>query len=209
MRRLPIIATIVVAGAVAVMIALGVWQLQRAEWKGRMLAQLDAARGLPPLDLDPLLDQRTAVQTPIAFRRAAVTCELRDVAASPRAGRNLKGATGYSYFIPCRPGAPGLAGRLQINAGWSQAPNSDLKLTSQGPISGVIGTTEGEGPVILTAARALGPLEPSAPPKVEDIPNNHLAYAFQWFFFAAVAAIIFILALRRRRLSVAQAGPKA
>ena len=31
-RRLPLIPTIVVAAAVAVMIGLGVWQLQRAEW---------------------------------------------------------------------------------------------------------------------------------------------------------------------------------
>ena len=32
-RRLPLIPTIFVAGAVAVMIGLGVWQLKRAEWK--------------------------------------------------------------------------------------------------------------------------------------------------------------------------------
>jgi cytochrome oxidase assembly protein ShyY1 len=191
------------------MIGLGVWQLQRAEWKGRMLAQLEAAPALPPIDLDPLLDQRTAVETPIAFRRAAVTCAQGELTASPRAGRNLKGATGYSYFIPCRPGAAGLAGRLQINAGWSQAPDSNLKLTATGPIAGVIGTVEGDEPVILTAAEAIGPLQPSAPPKVEDIPNNHLAYAFQWFFFAAVAAIIFVIALRARRRSVAKAGPSA
>ena len=208
MRRLPIIATIVVSAAVAVMIALGVWQLQRAEWKNRMLAELEAAQALAPLDLDALI-ARPGEANSVAFRRATVTCQARDVTASPRAGRNLRGTTGYSYFFPCRPGASGLAGRLQINAGWSQSPNSALRLTADGRVTGMIGTAEGEGPVILTAQEAIGPLEPSAPPRIDDIPNNHLAYAFQWFFFAGVAAIIFLVALRGRRRSVAQPEPKA
>ena len=38
----------------------------------------------------------------------------------------------------------------------------------------------------------------NAPPSIESIPNNHLAYAVQWFLFAAVAAIIYVIALRRR-----------
>lgn len=200
MRRVPIIATIIVAAAVAVMIALGVWQLQRMEWKGRMLAELDAARDLPPVDLDPLLAQGRAGDD-IAFRRAVVTCAAREAAPDLRAGRSRQGVTGYSYFIPCRPGASGMAGRLQVNAGWSQAPDSALRLTTGRTIAGVIGTADGDGPIILTADEAIGPLQPSAPPKVEDIPNNHLAYAFQWFFFAGIAALIFVLALRGRRRS--------
>jgi surfeit locus 1 family protein len=30
------------------------------------------------------------------------------------------------------------------------------------------------------------------------VPNNHLAYAVQWFLFAAVASVIYVLALRWR-----------
>jgi cytochrome oxidase assembly protein ShyY1 len=30
------------------------------------------------------------------------------------------------------------------------------------------------------------------------MPNNHLAYAVQWFLFAAIALIIYIIAVRRR-----------
>jgi surfeit locus 1 family protein len=66
-------------------------------------------------------------------------------------------------------------------------------------VEGQIGTVEAEGPVILTADAAIGPLEPSAAPKVEDIPTTTWPYAFQWLFFAATAAIIYALALRRRR----------
>ena len=42
-RRLPIFPTIVVAAAVAIMIGLGMWQLQRAEWKEALLARYAAA----------------------------------------------------------------------------------------------------------------------------------------------------------------------
>jgi cytochrome oxidase assembly protein ShyY1 len=197
MRRLPIIATIIVVVAVAVMIGLGVWQLQRAAWKGRMLSELGAAQGLAPIDLDRLIAE--GHDTPIAFRRATVTCQARDATVALRAGRNVRGTTGYSHFIPCRPGAAGLAGRLQINAGWSQSPNGALRLTADGPVAGIIGTADGDGPVILTAQTPIGPLQASTPPLIDDIPNNHLAYAFQWFFFAGTAALIFLLALRRRR----------
>jgi cytochrome oxidase assembly protein ShyY1 len=197
MRRLPIIPTIVVAAAVAVMIGLGVWQLQRAGWKDRLLGELASAETLPPVDLDAALAGGDVGA--LAFRRVRVTCAAREATAALRAGRSRRGPTGYSYFIPCRPGAQGLGGRLQINAGWSQAPNSLLRLNAEGPVEGQIGTVEPDGPVILTADTPIGPLEPSAAPKVYDIPNNHLAYAFQWFFFAATAALIYALALRRRR----------
>ena len=35
------------------------------------------------------------------------------------------------------------------------------------------------------------------------VPNNHLAYGVQWFLFAAVAAIIYAVAVLRRRAPVA------
>jgi cytochrome oxidase assembly protein ShyY1 len=53
-------------------------------------------------------------------------------------------------------------------------------------------------PMIVSARPAPG-LEASAPPSREGIANNSFAYAIQWFFFAATAAIIYVLALRRRQ----------
>jgi cytochrome oxidase assembly protein ShyY1 len=41
-------------------------------------------------------------------------------------------------------------------------------------------------------------LQASAPPDVATIPNNHTMYAVQWFIFAALAVVIYGLALRRR-----------
>ena len=103
--------------------------------------------------------------------------------------------------MPCRPGERGWAGRLQVNAGWSQRPDAARRLSLAGTIAGVIGTTEPGEAIIVTAAEPSSPLEASAPPRVEDIPNNHLAYAGQWFFFALAAAVIYVLALRRRSVA--------
>ena len=48
-RRFPLVATIVVAGALAVLIALGFWQLRRAGEKEQLLARYGAAEKMPPI----------------------------------------------------------------------------------------------------------------------------------------------------------------
>ncbi len=42
-------------------------------------------------------------------------------------------------------------------------------------------------------------LLPTAEPDLSSVPNNHLAYAVQWFLFAGVAGVIYVLALRLRQ----------
>ena len=51
---------------------------------------------------------------------------------------------------------------------------------------------------MLVADQPAAGLRPSAVPSAADMPNNHLAYAVQWFLFAAIALIIYIIAVRRR-----------
>jgi cytochrome oxidase assembly protein ShyY1 len=197
MKRLPLIPTIIVAAAVATMIGLGVWQLQRAEWKERLLADLDRAATLPAVDLDPLLDGEGPLP-PLAFRRALVSCQADNVAPDVRTGRSARDAVGQVYLVPCRPGAEGLAGRLVINAGWAPRFDAASRLSLSGIVAGHLGPVDEDGPIVLTAATAVPPLAPSQPTRIENIPNNHRLYAFQWFFFAAAAALIYLLALRRR-----------
>lgn len=199
MRRLPVLPTLVVAAAVAAMISLGIWQMQRAAWKERLLADYVAAAALPALDLDPLLRRNVADLPPLAFRRVLVTCHAEGATPALRGGRNQRGQGGYSYFVPCRPNAGGFAGRLLVNAGWTALPDGSRRITLDGIVAGRLGPVEPGRPITLTSASARSPLSPSVPPAIEDIPNNHLAYAFQWFFFAIVAVVIYLLALNRRR----------
>lgn len=196
-QRLPILATLIVAAAVAAMIALGIWQLRRAEWKQELLAEYTIAASMPAVDLDPLLDGGSRLP-PLSFRRALITCDATDAEADIHAGRNLGDAVGQVYVIPCRPGADGLAGRIRVNMGWSARPDAARRLSLHGITAGRLSVVGEDGPIIFTAATAPPPLAPSQPPAIDSIPNNHMSYAFQWFFFAAAALTIYVLALRRR-----------
>lgn len=197
MRRLPVIPTLVVLAAVATMIWLGFWQIRRAHWKEDLLAQYAIAQAMPAVDLDPLLDGHAALP-PLSFRRALVTCHARGAAPDVRAGRSATDLPGQVYYIPCRSGAPGLAGRIRINAGWAARPDAAARLNMDGLVAGRLGLIEDDGPVTLTAATPAPPLAASQGPNIANIPNNHLFYAVQWFAFAAIALIIYLLALRRR-----------
>jgi len=179
------------------MIGLGIWQLQRAAWKEALLADYSRALALPAVDLDPLLTGGRPLPE-LSFRRALVTCDARDAAVDARAGRNSADVVGQAFYIPCRPGAAGPAGRLRINAGWATRPDAVRRLSLGGIVAGRLSLVEADGPITLTAATAAPPLAPSQPPRPETIANNHLLYALQWFFFAMAAAVIYVLALRKR-----------
>jgi surfeit locus 1 family protein len=198
MKRLPLIPTIVVAGAVAVMIGLGIWQLRRAAWKDRLLVAYAAASHMPPVDLDPLLDRGPDLSR-FSFRRALVTCRVREASPEIRAGRNARDAVGQVYIVPCRPGADGPAGRIRVNVGWSPDIRRETRPSLDGIVAGRLSVVAEDGPIMLVAATPAPGLVASQPASIESVPNNHLIYAGQWFFFAAAAVLIYLLALRRRR----------
>jgi len=195
MRRLPVLPTFVVAVAVAVMIGLGVWQLQRAAWKERLLADYAAAASQPTVDLDPLL-ARGGPLPQLSFRRVLVTCDTRPTQPEIRTGRSASNVPGQVYLVPCRPNAEGDASRLRINAGWSARPGAVERLTLSGVVAGWLSVVDEGGPIMLTATTASPPLARSASATIESIPNNHLGYAFTWFFFAAAALVIYVMAFR-------------
>lgn len=189
-RRLPPIPTIIVAVAVLTMIGLGIWQLSRAAEKDALLEKLAAAQGQPPISFPtaPIADD----QLPL-FRYATGVC-MQPVSKRATAGRNAEGETGYSYIIECRTGAEGPG--MTVDVGWSKNPNVQVDWKG-GPVSGVI-APDGRTRMRLVAATAAPPLQPSAPPALDQIPNNHRSYAVQWFLFAAFAAGIYLLAVRKR-----------
>lgn len=190
MKRLPVISTIIVAAAVAVMIGLGIWQLQRAKWKEALLERYSAAQNEPPITW-PTVPLRSD-QLPL-FRHATGVC-LRPVSRRAIAGENRAGEPGYAQIIDCTTGAEGPG--MSVEVGWSKDPNAKVNW-SGGPVSGTIAPDRQSG-MRLVAASAPPGLEASAPPSLESIPNNHRSYALQWFSFAAIALIIYGLALRRR-----------
>jgi surfeit locus 1 family protein len=189
-RRLPIIPTIIVLAAVAAMIGLGVWQLRRAQWKEGLLAQYAKAEALPPIAW-PTAPLRSD-EFPL-FRHATGVC-LRPVGQRAVVGENRGGEPGYAHVVDCSTGAEGPG--MSVEVGWSKDPNAKFKWNG-GPVSGMI-APDNRMRMRLVASSAPPGLEPSAEPSINSIPNNHRSYALQWFSFAAIALIIYGLALLKR-----------
>ena len=189
-RKLPLLPTLVVGIAVATMIALGFWQLRRAEEKDALLDRYRAAQNQPPISFptSPMHSDRLPL-----FRYSTGVC-LRPVAKRSTAGQNRSGETGYVHIVDCSTGAEGPG--MSVELGWSRNPNVALNWTG-GPVSGII-APDSRTRMRLVAATAPPGLEPSAPPSIDRIPNNHRNYAVQWFLFALIAAVIYGLALRKK-----------
>jgi len=188
-RKVPLIPTLLVAAAIATMIGLGIWQIARLGEKREMLARYGAAQGLPPITFPTMA---TKGELPL-YRRASGLC-LRVVGWNALAGEDRTGESGYSHFADCATGAEGPG--MVVDAGWSRDPNAKSSWTG-GMVAGII-APDRKARLRLVSAEGLGGLQASAPPSPASIPNNHLFYAIQWFFFAIAAGVIYAIALRKR-----------
>lgn len=203
MRKLPIIPLIIAVIAVAVMTGLGFWQLQRKGEKEAQLAVLSANIRKPAI----AYDMNGPVPSSALFRKSSVTC-LRPVKWLQRSGSDNAGKTGYKYIADCNTGAEGPGALIVIGVG--NIPDQKMIWTG-GTVSGVI-TREPDsrsfiervftkGVVLrpmLVSDTGLSGLRTAKPPSPAGLPNDHLLYAIQWFFFAFAAALIFILAARKK-----------
>ena len=206
MTRWPVIPTIFVALAVATMIGLGFWQLQRKTQNELLLQQVTANSGKPAITYPAL----GPVGLQALHRKSAVNC-LRVSEWKEDSGTDISGKTGTRYLAECVTGAEG-PGAL-IVAGISNRPNQKIVWIG-GAVEGII-TTEpdrqsmaaklfGKSIVLrpmLVSNAGLGGLRTAEPPSLEKIKrkvSSNGFYALQWFLFATAATIIYILALRKR-----------
>ncbi|WP_017672512.1 SURF1 family protein [Blastomonas sp. AAP53] len=191
MKRLPFWPTLIVGIAIAVMIGLGVWQVQRMAWKDALLAEYADAADRPAIAWPVVPD---AASLPL-YRKSSVNC-LEVTGWRSASGRSARGQSGWVHIASCRTGAEGPG--AQVVAGWSLRPdNPDW---TGGAVSGVI-APDSAHLIRLIAAPPVAGLDAVQPPSPEDIPNNHWAYAVQWFLFAGIAAVIYVMAVARRSKS--------
>lgn len=187
MRRIPVVATLVVLLAAATMVALGIWQLGRMRGKE---AELDRYARASTLSAPVAWPRGPAEVEAALYRRSSVDCaavERTDTVA----GHSATGETGWAHMARCRLADGGLA---DVALGWSRDPR--MKAWQGGEVTGFVGPYRGG--VKLVAAPPQAGLAQLAAPDPRDVPNNHLSYAVQWFLFALTALVIYILALRKK-----------
>jgi len=197
-RRVPIVATGIVALAVAAMVVLGIWQLRRADWKTALIATYEANRAKPPVPWPAMLPKD---DSQLLYRRATGFC-LQPVAWREIVGHNPKGEPGWSHIASCRTGGAEGPG-MEVDVGWSAQTGTPQ--WKGGAVAGTI-VPDRKHRIRLVADQPAPGLQRSVPTSPQDVPNNHFAYAIQWFLFALTAAIIYLVALRRRQRDAARSS---
>lgn len=225
--RFPYVLTLLALVLLAVLMALGFWQVNRLQWKTGLIDAAQAAETLPPASLDEVL----ASEAP-EFRQVIATCRGLNTAAFVELRTIDRGEAGVRLVSAC---ALDAGGTLMVDRGFvrqddSARPPLDAAQTMPVTFTGVLrqptkpsGMTpppEGmffygrdneamakalgvTGPVSDWVLYASSPINPEVPQVHPVVPpaaftNNHLGYALTWFGLAAALIILYGVLLRRR-----------
>ena len=193
----------------AVLIGLGVWQLQRLQWKEGVIARIEARIGAAPVALPPAPDPEADAYLPVRLDAAPAGEPLRVLGSWRGAGTGFRivapmatpegrrlmvdlgvlplHAAGEGAAIPLPEGPVAIVGNLAWpdDAGpGTPEPEGDLWY---GRDVDAMADALGTEPLMVVARAVDPPAGPSpSPVGVEGIPNSHLGYAIQWFGLAAV-----------------------
>lgn len=202
--------SVAVFGAVgiAILVALGTWQMQRLAWKEGVLADIEARIAAAAVDLperpNPEADRYlpVAVSGRIGPETVRVLVSQRGIGAGYRlisvletdSGRRVLVDRGVIPVADAPPPPPEGAVAVTGNLHW---PAERDGFTPENDLAGniwfarevaVLADHLGTEPV-LVIARSLTPPEPAVTPlpvTTEGIPNDHLNYAITWFLLALV-----------------------
>lgn len=223
-RRFPIGLTIASAIAFAILIGLGVWQIQRLHWKTALLADVAAARTAPVRPLAEVL----ASPRP-AWRRVSVECPGLATAPFIELQTIVDGQPGSRLISKCPiPGGSILVDRGFIDAERSVRPPvtettepvAVVGVLREGDVGGAFTPPPAHGrfyardlkamaselkapnpvPFFIAAETQTTPgfsvLKPVPVPG--DIPNRHLGYIITWFGLAGALACVYAAMLAKR-----------
>lgn len=195
-------------GGFAVLVSLGVWQVQRLQWKESVLAQIDARIGADPVAIpaapDPIADKYLPVRTTGDFTGNAVDVLMstKELGAGHRIISAFRLEDGRTILIDegflalDEPANTSAASQVTVtgNLHWpeerdSWTPDPDLTkglfyARDVDQLAAALNTDP-----ILVVARTLTGTDARATPlpvTSAGIPNNHLGYAVQWFGLAIV-----------------------
>ena len=195
---------------VAILVSLGVWQVQRLGWKTAIIADIEARLAAAPVavpeDPRPEADQYLRVRAEGAIEPG----ELDVYTSAPGQG------VGYRVIVPLRlgDGRRILLDRGFVPIGEKDAPRHVGPIVVEGSLAWpretdrftsppdrakniwfardvpLMAEALGTLPVMLVTASSDDPGQPMPLPVTVDIPNNHLGYAIQWFGMALVWALM-------------------
>ncbi len=205
MNRSVVFAMLLGLAGVAVLGSLGVWQLQRLEWKQGIIAGAEAMmRDAPvalPAALDPAADRYRAVTVAGRFtgEEAHVLTSTREtgpgflvIAAFESGGRRILVDRGFILETAKTTPRPGREAEVVGNLNWPDDVNSSTppydagRAIWYGRDLGRIAALLGTEPVLVIARSDTGDGIVPHPVTTAGFRNDHFNYAVTWFSLAAV-----------------------
>ncbi len=216
MRKLlvPLVSTIVM---LAILISLGIWQLERRAWKAGLLAQIDTAEQLPAIALPDVPGSFQKVRLEGHWRtdsEGLYAFEVRDqlpgahlIVPLERAGQPT--VLVDLGFVPDRMARPIALATASVEGFIRPAEQAGMFSSGDDVANrhfytldpARIGKALGLGEVAPYTLIALGPVVRGQYPEPAHAlprpPNDHLNYALTWFGFALTLSVIFVLYARK------------
>lgn len=191
----------------AILLWLGIWQVQRLAWKEGVLADIDARIAAAPAPLPATPDPEADRFKPVALSGQLTDETLRVLASIKRVGAvhriiavldadGRRVLVDMGYVPALTPEATATPGAITVtgNLHWpdevdrfTPEPGDGLWFARDVPaMAAALGTEP-----VLIVARTASPADPVVTPLPVDtsgIPNDHLEYAITWFSLAVVWA---------------------
>jgi surfeit locus 1 family protein len=151
--RFEIVPAIAVAIGIAILIGLGVWQVQRLHWKEAILLRVAALQAAPPQPLEPLLARAESGED-VDYHRVEMTCPKLETSPYLRLYAVWRGYGGYRLIAAC-PVAAGPYRAILVDRGFiAQGLTPAAGQPLAGPVVGVL--RKGDAPNFVTPANQPG-----------------------------------------------------
>lgn len=195
---------------IAILVALGTWQLQRLTWKQGILAEIEAQIAAPPAPLPRMFEPAMQRFKPVELEGEVAPGELHVLVSRKTFGAGYRIIAPFQTwdgrrvlvdrgFVPdeAKTAARGIGpARIVGNLHWPDDRNS---ATPQNDVAGNIWFARDIAAMadklrtepVLVVVRSAAPADPTVTPlpvNTSGIPNDHLQYAITWFSLAAVWA---------------------
>lgn len=207
---------------VAILVSLGIWQVQRLQWKQAVLAEIDARIGAAAVDLpsrpDPDADkflpvksegQLTGEQLDVLVSRKQIGAGYRVIAVLELMdGRRVLLDRGF--LVEAARGLPREVTALTVEGnllwpdevdGFTPAPDASRGIWFARDLPAMAAALNAE-PLLIVARTETGDGIEPMPVDSSTIPNDHLNYAITWFLLALVWVGMTVLLLWRMRRKV-------
>ena len=190
----------------AILLALGVWQLQRLAWKEGVLAEIEARISTPPVPVPDTPDPVADRYLPVATAGTPTGPELHVLTSRKAAGPGYRVISAFElgerrilvdlgFVAEAEKDAPrpskeiDLTGNLvwpnETDPWFTPEPNLDRNIWFARDVEKMAAHLDTEP--VMVAVRQVSPDLPTRPmPVTIDVPNDHLGYAITWFSLAAI-----------------------